>query len=396
MSDLTLTTDIGTSESTLLDRDESVGASGVLVSPVVIAGPELQNRANQARVPRRHEQAKQAVRDYIRINRLSPGSRLPTEEVLCRNFGWSRATVARALNDLAGEGTLNRIQGSGTYVAVPDETKRTFRILVSSHPKSDDDDYCAPLFAGLRQEAARHPVSIVYHNQTVPTAQTLEGTKVDGVLALSWHTDDLARVLKLHQDGVCIVGLALRSRTYDLPLISADNFDGMCQAVEHLLRHGHQRIAYTCVNLGNSDILERLYGLHHTMARAGLSVGPDYFQVQVGEQSREVSVLEAWWRSMNPKPSAIIMDTADAPVMLAVLANQGVRVPEDLSVVVIDERAALRHHVPALTVVRQPVQELGRRGLAKLLAMLRGEDDGAPEILPTELVVRDSVRHVAT
>jgi DNA-binding LacI/PurR family transcriptional regulator len=77
--------------------------------------------------------------------------------------------------------------------------------------------------------------------------------------------------------------------------------------------------------------------------------------------------------------------------MLTQLQRKGVRIPQDVSVIVIDEMQSTRHFVPPLTVLSQSPFQLGRRGLNKLIQMLCGEDDGAPEVLPTQLIVRESV-----
>lgn len=373
---------------------DHAGLSGGTLNASIPDVPSNQNkpRAKGERAPRRHEQAKEAVLNYIRLNRLVSGSRLPTEEVLCRHFGWGRNTIVRALNELAAEGTLNRIQGSGTYVASTLELERTFRIVVSSRPWEEGDDYCGPLIAGLIEEASANQVEIVYHCQPNPDLEVIKEMKADGVIAMWWFVDDLRSLLELHDAGTPVVGLAQRSRAHALPLICTDNFGGMSQAVNHLISQGHQRIAYTCMNLGNNDIVERLSAFYCVMAGAGLRVGPDYLYMQVGNIERNSPMFESWWKSMSPKPTAIVVDAPDALALFMALAHQGVRIPDDLSVIVMDDRSIWRHHWPPLTVLRQPSHELGRRGMAKLLALLRGEDEGHPEILPVELIQRESVR----
>lgn len=370
------------------------GTLNALMPDVIHNQKNTRNKAERA--PRRHEQAKEAVLNYIRLNRLVSGSRLPTEEVLCRHFGWGRNTIVRALNELAAEGTLNRIQGSGTYVALPVEAERTYRIAVSSRPWDEGDDFCGPLIAGLIEEASTNQVEIVSLCQPTPDLAELREMKVDGVITMWWFADDLRSLIELHEADIAVVGLAQRSRSHNLPLICTDNFAGMTEAVTHLLDHGHQRIAYTCMNLGNSDIIERLSAFYCTLARAGLSAEPGYLQMQVGNVDRNVPLFESWWCSMNPKPTAMVVDAPDALALFLALAHQGVRIPEDLSVVVMDDRSMWRHHWPPLTVMRQPSHELGRRGMVKLLAMLRGEDEGLPEILPVELIQRESVRAITS
>ncbi len=342
--------------------------------------------------PLRYEQARCAVLEYIGAHGLKPGDRLPTEEELRRDFGWSRVTISRALNELVWEGVLRRVQGSGTYLTEPRPVDRTYRILVSSRAFPAEDDYGSPLFAGIRKEAAAQHGDIVYYDKSgVPTADVVRDLGVDAVLALSWETDDLRGILSLHRAGLTVVGLALRSRTFSLPLVSTENFEGVCKAVEHLLDEGHRRIAFVTRNIQNSDVMERYAGFQHAMARAGQPVDP--FYLLITSRHMDASLLEAWWQSMTVPPTALVLDGSGsvAARMLSLLLRHGVKIPEDLSVIVIDEVQAVQHFVPALTVLRQPAYELGRRALAKVLQMLRGEDDGAPEVLATELILRDSV-----
>ena len=58
---------------------------------------------------------KQAILD----GKYGVGERIPTEQELCQSFGMSRITVRRAVQDLVEEGLLSKVQGRGTFVAVP-------------------------------------------------------------------------------------------------------------------------------------------------------------------------------------------------------------------------------------------------------------------------------------
>ena len=62
------------------------------------------------------------VRDYLYLmatQELQPGDPVPSERELCDRFGVSRMTVRQAVDTLAVEGLLQRVQGSGTFVARP-------------------------------------------------------------------------------------------------------------------------------------------------------------------------------------------------------------------------------------------------------------------------------------
>lgn len=66
-----------------------------------------------------YEQVKTLLRRHILVNELPPLTLLPTEDQLVRQLGVSKATVIKALNELASEGIIQRIQGKGTLVASP-------------------------------------------------------------------------------------------------------------------------------------------------------------------------------------------------------------------------------------------------------------------------------------
>jgi DNA-binding LacI/PurR family transcriptional regulator len=339
----------------------------------------------------RYEQAKQAVEHFILQNGLKPGDRIPTEAELRAQFGWSRVTINRALNELVWEGVLRRVQGSGTYVAKPKRLEQTLRIMVSARPYSQQDDYCGPLFAGIREEAAtQQKVDIVYYSDTpVPSVESAYKLGVDGVLALSWELDDLSPLLQLHQAGMPVVGLAQHCRAFPLPLVYMDNYGGISRAIEFLQEQGHRRIAFVTVRIENSDVIERVLGFHAAMARAALSVDPAL--LLIGNAAQEDILLEHWWRSLAPPPTALLLHGTVAAPLLAVLQRTGVQIPQDLSIIIIDEMEMIRHFTPPLTVLSQSPYQLGRRGLNKLIQMLRGEDEGCPEMLPIELIVRASV-----
>jgi DNA-binding LacI/PurR family transcriptional regulator len=281
---------------------------------------------------------------------------------------------------------------------LPASGTSSLRLLVGAIPFAAQDDYCAPLFAGIREEAAAHGVDIAYHmpgihnGGAVPDAKTVQQMQAQAVLTVSWGIDDLPRVLALREAGIPFVAIGLRSRAHHLPLVSTDNFEGMRTAVQHLQAAGHRTIAYTTINIQNSDVLERLSGFQFQIAQNASPVDPMY--LQVSHWRREPTFLEAWWHSMDPKPTALILDGTDAPALLVVLAREGARIPDDVSIILIDDIQSLRYFTPRLTVLRQPTYDLGRRGLAKLVAMLHGDDDGAPVVLPAELVEGDSVRDI--
>ncbi|MDD4851167.1 MAG: GntR family transcriptional regulator [Gemmiger sp.] len=84
-----------------------------------------------------HQQAAQYIQNLIDQGSYPVGSRLPTENELAETLGVSRPTVRQALARLASEGVLNRIKGSGTFVAAPKLLHESTRFLASYRAESE-------------------------------------------------------------------------------------------------------------------------------------------------------------------------------------------------------------------------------------------------------------------
>nr|HPO01026.1 substrate-binding domain-containing protein [Opitutaceae bacterium] len=96
----------------------------------------------------------------------------------------------------------------------------------------------------------------------------------------------------------------------------------------------------------------------------------------------------------QPLPEAIVCyNDSVAFGCLEVLAESGVRVPQDVSVAGFDDTLAARTTVPQLTTVRQPLREMGQRAVEVLLKRIGHAADAAatPVVFPTELILRASV-----
>jgi DNA-binding LacI/PurR family transcriptional regulator len=166
--------------------------------------------------------------------------------------------------------------------------------------------------------------------------------------------------------GGAIVALAPRAERWPAEL--PDNRAGARLVTEHLLSLGHVGIAMIGGPATLRTSRERELGYADAMKVAGCKpniVAAD-FTVFVASDTMALGTL-------------------------AELRRQGLRVPEDVSVVGFDDIPGLEFIHPSLTTVRVPMAELGAAGVARLLHELDGERHGTRVRLhPVELVVRES------
>lgn len=75
-----------------------------------------------------YAQIKQALKDALARGDYAPGAQLPSESALVAEFGVSRMTVGRALNELASEGLIERIQGVGSFASALDRVSSSLTL----------------------------------------------------------------------------------------------------------------------------------------------------------------------------------------------------------------------------------------------------------------------------
>lgn len=339
----------------------------------------------------RYRQLKELLLEQIQAGNLKPGSQIPTEAELCQTCGWSRPTVNRALRELEFEGVLTRIQGCGTFVATPRQsTTKSLSILICDAALNPENEYSGPIFKGIREVAAENQLDIVYYKQErIPEPQVVKDSRVDGVLLSAPNVDDVTAILKLQEAGKPVVALSMRSRINTITSVSTDNYEGIKNAVRHLASLGHQSIALVTTGLASHDVHERLLGFQNGLHEADIPIDPSW--LLISNEPIANPVLVSWFDSLHPKPTAFIVCISLAFPLLQLALSRRLRVPQDLSIVVTDDSELLSNTTPTLSAIRQPLREMGRRGLSKLLAMIRGNDAGNSETLAMKLVMRDSV-----
>jgi DNA-binding LacI/PurR family transcriptional regulator len=194
-----------------------------------------------------------------------------------------------------------------------------------------------------------------------------------------------------------------------IPSVNVDDRAGARAAAEHLLGLGHHRIGLLMLSLhgpfGPADAAprptdgyvseQRLAGWLDALRPAGAE--PVVVRVQDAGFA-EVSAGARVMLERPDRPTAVLcFSDVVALGVVDTARDLGLSVPGDLSVVGFDDSPAARRFRPALTTVRQDVEEKGRAAAAALIAAIRASANGEPApaehlMLPTELIVRDSTR----
>lgn len=325
-----------------------------------------------------------------------------TLEEIGRRAGVSRSTVSRVLNDHPDVRTSVREKVEAVIAETGYVPNQAARALVSNRTgliglvmltEPDElfgDPYYSALVQGIQQGCRDNGLifsifpTLGEGGDTVLAGQISQGF-VDGVIITAGPRSE-AVIESLRARGTRFVVVGHPEQDEDLMRIDVDNHGGAHIAVDHLLGAGRNRVAY----IGPTDDfvfgVERLEGFREALGAAGSEV--DERLIQTAAPTREGGAA-ATTALLPDAPDAIFAATDTMALgVLDVLADRGLRVPEDVAVVGFDGLPGAPATEPRLTTVIQPVEAVG----AAAVATLADDDIDAPHvvILPTSLQPGDS------
>jgi LacI family transcriptional regulator len=344
----------------------------------------------------RYQQIADEMRAQVRCGELKVGARLPSFPEM-RRQGVSQNTMEKVYALLEAEGLIARSTGSGVYVAHPQRAKKTGIIGFINHPRLLHHPYYTHLLRGVQREALTAGIEVLL----LSDQNAVRWEKVDGVL----HQTTMGGLLQM-PPGMPQVLLIHALLNLDSAVV--DDSPGMAQAMEHLLRLGHRRIALlTQQMLPNALSHQRIDTYQEALHARGIKPQAAWMRClhepdktgrtweQTGYDDMKQWLSEDW---STLGCTAILAHNDETAVgVIAALQDAGLRVPEDVSVVGFDGTEIAHFHRPRLTTVKVPLEEIGARGFELLMQQVNrpvselGKERSQVRLsLPTELQLGQS------
>lgn len=358
-------------------------------------GLQLPSVDPTSRVPR-YIQAKQILIGAIQEGALPRGSKLPSTHDVSGKLGVSLLTAHKAIQCLVQEGWLNRERGRGTFVREDFEgsvaAKARFRVGLVLDPLTPLGDYYhAPILNGLREAASNSELGAELLLQHCRPDEILN-LRVDGVICFHPSLDVFEELERVHQNTPVVV-LGGSTRGTKLHCVDSANERGAREAVAHLVEIGHRDIAVVNGRLTAPNSVHRFRGFVAEMRDRGQTVREDWvINSPTAEMSEPIKSKLRSLLQRRDRPTAILAaGYYFALEVLEVADTLGIRIPHDLSLVGFDDPKSASLLNPALSTVRQPLEQMGRVAMERMFELIAGAPTGSPiQILPTELIVRAS------
>jgi GntR family transcriptional regulator of arabinose operon len=353
----------------------------------------------------KYRQVYEELYSAIRTGSFQPGERLPSEAELGERYNTSRITVAKALNELQLQGLLSRRAGSGTHVLPPAiSSGHVFGLLI---PDLGRTEIFEPICHGMMQSPLSKPHSLLWgHSMGEASQQEKEAEhlchryvaqKVSGVFfAPLEYTPEKDAVNKrivsaLDRAGIqvvlldrCYAPYSLRSK-YDL--VGIDNRRAGFLITQHLLLHGVKRVAFIAKPLSASTVMARIAGYREALFAYGISLEQNL--VCRGDPD-DPDFIQKVLKDCRPDAIVCANDFTAARVM-AGLVSYGVRVPEEMRIVGIDDVKYSSLLPVPLTTQHQNCADIGAMAMVTMLQRVEKPDLPTRDILlQTHTVIRRS------
>jgi LacI family transcriptional regulator len=273
-------------------------------------------------------------------------------------------------------------------------TARTIGLIVP-----DLSDFFSSCFHAIQEVAQRHD----YQTQVVATGRSvavedrqlgsIQNHRVAGLLIVTSGSD--GKRLKLLQDsGIPVVAFDRPVAGMQADAVLVENREGAELGVQHLIEHGHKRIACVGFDSGSYTLRERIEGYRIAMRNNGLKpilcTDIDSYEA--------MRALAFRWSSAKERPTAIFsLKRISSIRLIQALHLHKLRVPEDIAVVGFDDFELAEVLGTPLTVLSQSPTEIARAAAELLFKKIANLREGRPlemqtakTIFPAELIVRRS------
>lgn len=249
-----------------------------------------------------------------------------------------------------------------------------------------------PTFFGFREAAQRLDYDLLVHTRTRPEwmadqqeMQFLD-RRSDGLIFIA--PVDQGQVLEtLVKRKLPVVACYMGDVPPEVPWIVVDNRDAMTQAVQCLHEKGHGRILHLTVSARRTDFQARLDGYEQAMQQRNLEP-----LVLKAENLPAPEIAGELMKIIRQHDITAVIGHNDAAATFAwdVAEEHGLKVPQDLSVIGMDDLAQPAQR--GLTSVHFSCEEVGRRAMEAVVELIQGRTY-EPEkcVVPVELVERASV-----
>ena len=344
------------------------------------------------------------IKERISEEGLEKGKRFYTEHSLSEMYGVSRQTVRQAINLLISEQILESRQGSGTYISAPmnsnKQSTKTIGVIITYF-----DEYIFPsIINGIESVISSNGYNMQLastRNDVENEARSLRSMLDAGVDAFIIEPTRSAlpngnKYLydEISNRNIPLIFLNSYYPEMDFPHVALDDVKAGYLAVKHLIDNGHRNIALC---LKSDDIQGHLRYRGATAAANDSNITISMENV-LWFTTEDINYLEEdssrILRYLKGCTALFCYNDQIAAKLLKLLKEKGYNLPEDYSIISIDDEKQAAACSPPLTTIAHPKELVGIEITKSIFRLISGKKCDTSIDFEPELIIRDSVKRI--
>jgi LacI family transcriptional regulator len=309
-------------------------------------------------------------------------SKHPTLSEVAKRAGVGTTTVSRVINGVehVEPKTLARVEQAIKALGyMPNQAARVLkghrtRTIGFVIPSIADSFFsnCAEVLQGIARSHDFLVIVLTTQNDATTerdAVNILMQHRVDGFVIAPADSESESLRSLLQRIPIPIVALDRPVAGSQVPSVVANNFEGAQHATQHLIKHGYKRIACLTGETNLYTIGERVRGYCTAIEAAGLEI---MLETSVHDHESAERVVKRMFDGPN-RPEAIFTLKNSATIdTFEAMQRLGISVPDDIALLGYDDFQLAGTVRPAITVVQQPIDELGQAAAELLFERMLG------------------------
>lgn len=337
----------------------------------------------------------------IMEGRISPGEKILSENEIVNRFKVSRHTVRQALIELEKYNYIYKEQGKGTFCSYTKNEEKVKKKTVAVLTTYISNYIFPSIISGIEEVLSSSGYSLLLFNTN--NEKNKEGECLQKILEYdvvgliveptmsATENVNLKFYNKFKDRNIPYIMINACYKDLDSPYVVMDDIEGGYVLTKYLLQLGHKNIA-GIFKVDDMQGVNRKEGYYKALKEFNLPVNEGIIcKYETKQEFFSVYDFTCNTIRKNERPTAIVCYNDEVAVhALQAIRDEGLRVPEDISIVSYDDSYIATATEVKLTTVRHPKDEMGRRAARLLVDMIEGRVEKPYYVYRPELIVRNS------
>jgi LacI family transcriptional regulator len=343
---------------------------------------------------------------------------------IARKAGVSVSTVSFVMNDKAvkmriSQEVIQRVERIAKEMGYrPNQLARGLRTgktrTIGLIVEDISNAFFATLAKTIEDEAKKYDYKVVYcstdndENKARELINMLSQRQVDGyIITPTLNLAEEIRKLQGESKPVILVDRYFPQYN-EIPYVLVDNYGGVSEGMEYLIAKGYRKIGLVTIEADMAHMKDRLEAYYEALNRHGIVPDKELVKMIPFERVRESAlqdIMEFLTGNLKEMDAVFFLTNYLGVLGIEAIKRSGIRVPADMSVLCFDDNDIFRLYTPTISVIRQPIAEIGRRAMLALMEGLNqpvkdqsATDQPEAEPIPVvhiklapELIARESI-----